>query len=662
MAAIFWLIVAIDWWRSDDREARTHILLASTAAVALSLIPVILNYVLTGAVMATGAQAKSWFQNVPFRPGDILTSVGRDFLRILQRLSLGFLANPPWPLIPLLLPASLLGWIVLWFRKRYSVVGLTLGWFVAGAGSMATLITAIWQRGRYQVPMVAFLLPIAVVAGAFLLERLPESRRKITGAISVTLLVTLSIWQTGVSINSYAHSVYSTAKQQIAIAEWIDANLPQGARVAVHDAGAIRFIGNRDTFDMIGLTSQGVASAWRHGMGAVFEHMENAEDRPGYFATYPDVFSIPYLQETDLFSNELYRVSLPDFSRHSSAGPTQVVYDANWRLANSGEAMIQEDLIHATARMELVDSIDVADLEDERRHNFTWSEGPVIPGFPTEVRQFQYRTAPEHTVLDGGRLLTGAMAFEVSVEPGTNLMIIGRFHAQDPVTLDVRANGKSVGRWRYPAISGEWLESAFQIPADYVTSNPLEIQLALSDASAPGIKFEPYYLWFQQGEYNEVRPAPRQRINTRFAEGLELVGYDLDSRQYRPGETLPLVLYWRSDKRNDVDAVVFVHLYSENGEVVAQLDQRPYFGTRPPYTWNADEIVTDPISLELPCHLSDGRYDLVVGLYDRRTLTRMEIIKSDLTVLADNRLLLRTLTLDTDCRITVLLARFSGPN
>jgi hypothetical protein len=111
----------------------------------------------------------------------------------------------------------------------------------------------------------------------------------------------LSIWQSILAVDSFTQRTYSTANQQMAIAKWIDEDLAEGSRIGVHDPGVIRYIGNRPTFDMIALTSQGTATAWRQGMGAVFEHMENAEDRPSHFTTYPDIFSINYLQETGLF-------------------------------------------------------------------------------------------------------------------------------------------------------------------------------------------------------------------------------------------------------------------------------------------------------------------------------------------------------------------------
>ena len=38
---------------------------------------------------------------------------------------------------------------------------------------------------------------------------------------------------------------------------WIDANLPPASRVAINDAGALAYFGNRPVIDLIGLVSRG---------------------------------------------------------------------------------------------------------------------------------------------------------------------------------------------------------------------------------------------------------------------------------------------------------------------------------------------------------------------------------------------------------------------
>ena len=45
------------------------------------------------------------------------------------------------------------------------------------------------------------------------------------------------------------------------------------AVVGMNDAGAIAYYGNRRTVDLLGLTSQGFAKAYRSGIGCMFERL-----------------------------------------------------------------------------------------------------------------------------------------------------------------------------------------------------------------------------------------------------------------------------------------------------------------------------------------------------------------------------------------------------
>ncbi len=253
-------------------------------------------------------------------------------------------------------------------------------------------------------------------------------------------------------------------------------------------------------------------------------------------------------------------------------------WSPDWRRPKGGNSMVQLDILRLIKKMTLVDSLDVAILDDERKHALKWWEGAVVPGFPAEVRQIPYQTQTESVVLDGGRLLTGGITFYAATEPGMELTIIGRFHTQDPATLDVTVNGQYVGEWRYPANPGKWLESAFRVPAVYVTGNQPQIQIVLSEENPPEFKFEPYYFWFWQGPPNNIRTTPQYQMQAQFAGGLLLTGYDIDLRQFHPAGLITIQFYWRSEVVNDIDAILFIHFFDEYGDLVAQLRSKTFSG------------------------------------------------------------------------------------
>lgn len=666
LAATLWLVVVgRSWQAAKRRHWQTRVLSTPlrygmqaqavakdawpyTLAVLVGVFPFWLNLVLTGSPLATGAQAKSWLGNVPFRFWDILDSILRNYRRIMEQLVAGLLAPEPWYLAPGVLMLAGAGWIALLRRKKWAEFALTAGWFCAGVLATASLITATWQVGRYQVPFLALLSPLAGLGFVALINLIPR-RWQEPAAVCIALGLLLATMVSALQARLlYQRAVYTVTEQHLAVADWIRDHLPLNARVGVHDTGVIRYVGQRPTYDMIGLTTQGAATAWRHGAGAVFERMEQSLARPSYFATYPDVFSLPYLVATDLFAAELFRAAVPDFAV-ASAGPVQAVYEADWRLAGSGDLLYQADMLRHTQGMTLTDRLDLADLEDEAAHDLTFWEGAVRPGFPTEVQQYRYRTDPAAEILDGGRLANGGLAFRVAALPNQSMLLIARVHPMQGGAVRVSVDRQDLGLWRYPALPGEWLETAFYIPAEFVTRDEVDVRLEVETSEADFRHFALYHFWVWQGEPTPLAPSPERPLTVGLGGAIELVGYDLlstgaqnsPSHTYRPGETLPLVLYWRAVSKPTEDAKVFVHLYDQIGEIVTQEDHRPYYGTRPTYTWLPGEVLDDPYTLALPAGLPPGRYTLAVGMYDPITGARLPVAADEDHELSDDRILLQ---------------------
>ncbi len=630
-------------------------LLALSIALVAGLLPSLLAGWFTGDFSSASLQAKSWFYNVPAYPREVVSSVLISYRRILQRF-MGFGSMEEWFVPPGIFCVSLVGWFALLWQRRWWPLLLTLAWFFLGTFSTATLITATWHVGRYQVPFVPLITLLAGYGASFIIEgvcylwcvragfQAPavvlQGMRWFVGLI----LLLPSFYTTYQAVRLYRQAVYTVLHQQLAMADWINVHIPARSYIGVHDVGAIRYVGGRPTYDLIGLTTAGATLAWRHGAGSVFETMESASPRPTYFATYPDVFSIPYFVATDLFDEVLFSVNVPQ-AVVASAGPVQSVWRADWRLAGSGTGFYQPDIRARTEGLRLVDSLDVADLEDEAAHNLTWWQNDLQPGFPTEVQQLNYRVPAREDerhsareVLDGGRLLNGGLTVHVHAEPHRPLWIVSRLHAREAGGVHVKANGDLIGDWRYPPIPGQWLETLFCVPAEAVTHADTMISLAVDGSvTAPTSHYAPYYFWFLQGDANRIACHPQfssldrgslsetlktfHSVSATFGENIALVGFEVPTQTWRPGDTVPVVLYWHAKVSGDVgrmkvnDAKVFLHLYDPTQMLVTQSDGWAYYGTRPPYTWQLGETVVDPRALDLPPDLPAGQYALEVGLY-----------------------------------------------
>ncbi|MDM8528930.1 hypothetical protein QUF58_12080, partial [Anaerolineales bacterium HSG24] len=120
-------------------------------------------------------------------------------------------------------------------------------------------------------------------------------------------------------------------------------------------------------------------------------------------------------------------------------------------------------------------------------------------------------------------------------------------------------------------------------------------------------------------------PPPIEHVvSANFDNRLRLLGYNLLT-EHDPHINLndcpepcqlDLELYWQGIEEMAELYTVFLHLVDNEGNLVAQQDKIPGIrGKQPTTGWLPDEIITDPISLNLPADIQPGRYRLRVGLY-----------------------------------------------
>jgi hypothetical protein len=89
--------------------------------------------------------------------------------------------------------------------------------------------------------------------------------------------------------------------------------------------------------------------------------------------------------------------------------------------------------------------------------------------------------------------------------------------------------------------------------------------------------------------------------------GLELVGLNVSSLAGRPGDALPLDLFWRAlDDAPEAGTAVF-QLSDDAGQIVVE---EPLAGRAP---LAAGQVIREPASLELPAGLAPGAYSLLLG-------------------------------------------------
>lgn len=119
-------------------------------------------------------------------------------------------------------------------------------------------------------------------------------------------------------------------------------------------------------------------------------------------------------------------------------------------------------------------------------------------------------------------------------------------------------------------------------------------------------------------------PQITRRLDARVGDRIHLVGLDAPAVA-RPGQIVPLTLYWRADRDVHEDLTVFAQLLDADGNLVAQHDELTDNGFNPTMLWSPGKIVADRRSLALPSDVSPGLYRLVAGLYRFETLERLPV-------------------------------------
>jgi hypothetical protein len=134
----------------------------------------------------------------------------------------------------------------------------------------------------------------------------------------------------------------------------------------------------------------------------------------------------------------------------------------------------------------------------------------------------------------------------------------------------------------------------------------------------------------------EIGAIPN-RLDVNFGGKMKLLGYEVERESVKPGEDLPITLYWQSLSKMEKDWSVFVHLLDENDLIIAQRDTFPGLGLYPTRLWSVGEAIADRYVLTLPetAH-SPSRAKFEVGLYDFYTGERLEAFGPEGELLGDN--------------------------
>jgi hypothetical protein len=184
----------------------------------------------------------------------------------------------------------------------------------------------------------------------------------------------------------------------------------------------------------------------------------------------------------------------------------------------------------------------------------------------------------------------------------------------------------------------------FAQPPNTVSWNSTQIQAVLQPTCDNGVKCEPKVgalpvrLDSATAKQWENKPA-----FYHLGQHIEIVDYQAQTLA-TAGQDLRVPVVWRTDADNLGDLTTFMHLFSSDGKLVAQVDSPPLHGDYPTSVWGAGEVIPDYYTLPLTSTLSPGTYHLKIGMYDAKTHDRLSASDAAGAALVDNVIPLQDIT------------------
>jgi hypothetical protein len=135
-----------------------------------------------------------------------------------------------------------------------------------------------------------------------------------------------------------------------------------------------------------------------------------------------------------------------------------------------------------------------------------------------------------------------------------------------------------------------------------------------------------------QSPPGEARLA-QHTTDYQLGDSIRLIGYDLNSEMFRPGDRVKLRLYWYATGAIAYGYSSFVHI-STGGPPLAQADKLNPAGL-PTQTWTSGGYIHDDYVIRLPADMPPGEYALSIGLYTCETRPPGECGNGDRLIVTD---------------------------
>lgn len=501
-------------WLAALSRPQRGVVLAPIAVIALLYA---LQFLATGEMSQSGMRTKSPL----FAPGNNLANIVADSWAFYRRM---LLLHFPWwfgegvcyALDVLLFAGFAFGTARELRARRPGIHTVMALWFFLGLLVQAIVLNVTFHHGRYQMNYT-FVWWLVFFSGLHaILARVRALARHgplLLGAAACLLLVPM-----GGTVAQYRErfgkDVSDIQRQHVAMGRYIAAHLPRDAVVAINDAGAIAYYGERRVYDLYGLTTKVAAEARWGGEACIFETIAHLDPngtppRPDWFAIYDTWY--PKLA-TAGFLTEVHREHVPP--PNICASDDKILYRLDWSRVGAKDAPRGAAAELGARGLRVVDRLDVAYLPDESAHGWRlWRKGELLGRGSDLLRYCGYAGDAGLPIIEGGRTVVERCDFTVrGLTPGKPLWIVRRSTGPCAAAV-VSVNGTAAGTWQQTdGPRDAYRDDLFEVDARFVTAATAHIELDVAAAAAgsgkratgegdderTAVRVVAYHFWFAQ--------------------------------------------------------------------------------------------------------------------------------------------------------------------
>lgn len=620
---------------ADTTKSRQKLLWLAVPIFAVGVQPLI-NRLVTDSSVATGNQAKSILATIPQDWGVILTRILDNVSRMWLEFFTGY-GEQGWYVPPLLGLFAVVAVVLMLIRRGNRWVGLmVLGWLLAGTAAISTLDTAFWHFKRYQIPMMALFVPMVTYLAVSIWQVGPLKRFKsLSLAPYAGVCVIFAIGLSAQFLVYHRANVGYVYQQPYQMALWLRDNTPEGSVVAVHDVGLMRYMGERETLDMVGLTTPNAAQSWRNGPGSVAEFLINQQ--PNYIASYGvgHGYGLRFLAETSLYGEPLAEFPIDNWQSHLNvalAANYQAIYAQPAHLAQS----ILIDVPTSFQSFGEPQILDVANLDAESQFDYEWQSIDMV-GFTTEYHAFdvvahgidcEVQSCP---VEEAFRKINQAEKFVLrGLNPNEGALLQTLVQPAVAGQLEIFVADVYVDTQWLPAQPGTWHVITTYLPPEQIDAP--EVVIEFRPMLANGFYMPALHI-IQQGNMDTL---PVANNLATYQEGAAVLIDVVFQETGTAASALDISLTLQTDSRTAGDYRFFVHLYEDvNQAPVSQFDG---YWLDMPFGNLLQGVWTQSVRLPLAA-LESGEYQLAMGFYNPNNPTdRLVPVSNVYDVSDDGRL------------------------